>query len=164
MATWRVWFWSIFVVVVMAMIALVCAVWNNLSSEWDIEANAAQFALKHSPLTHIDQHDVFTGAGVQEVFEGTDSFGRKWYAFVYGSPFVVHAVPADSVMSEDQIMKRAISAHIHPNQIHLGYLDATQQTRLHTHAQVVYEVGGTDGTGTLVYLYFDARTGKQLPA
>ncbi|CAM3931693.1 hypothetical protein [Alicyclobacillus pomorum] len=164
MARWRVWFWSIFAVVVMAMIALVCAVWSNLSSEWDIEADAAQFALNKSPLTHIDHHDVFTGADVQEVFEGTDSFGRAWYAFVYGSPFVVHAVPADSVMSKDQITQRAISAHIHPTQIHLGYLDANQQTRLHTNAEVVYEVSGTDETGALVFRYFDARSGKPLSA
>jgi uncharacterized protein YpmB len=161
MATWRIWFWSTFAVLVLGAVALLSAIWNNLSSAWDIEARAAQVALDQSPLDHIQAHDVFTADGVQEVFEGVDAFGRKWYAFVYGSPFVVQAVPDSALTAKDRVLKSAMQQlHIHPREIHLGYLDDNQQARFHTTTDVVYEVVGDTPSGNTEYVYFDARTGK----
>lgn len=160
MAAWRVWFWSIFIVLVIAASALFAGVWNNLSNEWSVETSAAQFALNESPLVHIDAHDVFTAADVQESFFGTDTFGRKWYAFVYGSPFVVHTVPASDVLSKENIVKKVALQHITPREVHLGYLDQQQQERLHTESNIVYEVVGSGPTGGTEYVYIDAKTGK----
>jgi uncharacterized protein YpmB len=160
MAAWRIWFWSIFTILVLGAVALVSALWNNLSSAWNVEASAAQFALDQSPIDRIQAHDVFTADGVQEVFEGVDAFGRKWYAFVYGSPFVVQAVPESDVVPKDRVWKNAMQLHIHPQAIHLGYLDDNQQARFHTNSNVVYEVVGDGPGGTTEYAYFDGRTGK----
>ncbi|GMA48732.1 hypothetical protein GCM10025857_00890 [Alicyclobacillus contaminans] len=162
MSKWRIWFWSVFVVICMVLIALVSAIWNNLSSEWNVEEVAAQAALNQSPIDHILRHDVFTGADVQEVFVGTDAFGRTWDVFVYGSPFQVHAVPASTVLSPDAILKRTAVAALHPTAVHLGYLDAGEQRKLNTSTHVVYEIEHRNSKGLIFYTYVDATSGKLL--
>jgi uncharacterized protein YpmB len=162
MKMWKIWLVSATAVATLGVVALACAVWNNLSSEWNVEATAAQFALDKSPINHIDSHDIFTASGAQEVFGGSDVFGRKWYAFVYGSPFTVKYVASDGILTQEQIISSAMKVHLKPLKEQIGYLDSYAQSTFHTDADVIWEVYAKNASGQSVYVYFDARSGNTL--
>lgn len=161
MKAWKVWTVSGAVVMVGAIAALTAALWENVSSEWMVEQNAAQFALDHSPIDHIKSHSIFTASEAQEVFFGTDVFQRSWYAFVYGSPFTVQAVPVTGIIPEAVVAAKARSQNIQPINISIGYLNAAAQQACHTSSTVVWEVYGKLTSGNTVYLYFDAYSGAR---
>lgn len=162
MSAWKAWMVSVSAAVVIGGGALTVAVWNNLSSEWTVEAAAAQFALDHSPLMNITAHDVFTGSGAQEVFQGTDVFGREWYAFVFGSPFQVEFVQSRGILTKDQMLAAIHKQHMTPLKEQIGYLSPAGQSTFNTQADVIWEVYAKDQTGHPVYTYYDAKSGDQL--
>lgn len=161
MKAWKIWTGAAIVVVLGAVSTVTAVLWNNVSSEWQVEQNAAQFALNHSPINHITEHSVFTASQAQEVFLGTDAFHRLWYAFVYGSPFTVQSVPAANLLTQTAVDKKVESQHIRPIQDTIGYLNPETQAACNTTATIVWEVYGREGAaGKFVYLFVDARTGK----
>ena len=162
MKQWKVWAISLSALMVFAVIALFAAVWNNFTSEWNVESQAAQYALDNSPLNTIEKHDVFTASGAQEVFFGRDVFGRPWYTFVVGSPFTVQSVPAGGLQTSSRIRIIARQHNIHPAAIHLGYLAPSTRTAFHTRTDVAWEVDGTNAAGQRVYTYFNAWTGQEI--
>ncbi|WDL97236.1 hypothetical protein [Alicyclobacillus sp. ALC3] len=152
--------WTAAVAFFLVIVALVVAAWDNVSSEWNVEQAAAQFALNHSPIEKISSHQVFTANQAQEVFYGTDAFGHKWYAFVYGDPFVVHAVPATGLLTKQQADAVASKSGDKPLSTHIGYLDTAAAQTFHTSVGAVWEVYAQLPNGTDVYLYFRANNGK----
>lgn len=162
MRHWKRWFTLIGVVFVMFATTFVWTAWHSLSSEWRTEAGAAQFALNHSPLQQLTGHSVFTGAGVQEVFIGKDSFGRIWYAFVYGSPYIVKSVPATGVWSAARMNQLLSSQHIKPVHLSLGYLDAANRKSFHITTDVIWECYVHLPSGAPAYVYYDAHSGQKL--
>ena len=163
MKSWKIWTGTVAVVFVAAVSALTAAVWNNVSSEWAVEQNAAQFALNHSPINHIAVHSVFTASQAQEVFLGTDSFHRPWYVFVYGSPFSVQSVAAQNLLTKAVVNKKMEEQQIHPIRDSIGFLNPETQAACHTSATVVWEVYGREvKSGKLVYVYVDAHTGSSV--
>jgi uncharacterized protein YpmB len=162
MRMWKVWVSLAALVFTFGLVALSAALWNNLSSEWNVEASAAQFALNRSPLQEIDSHDIFTAAGAQEVFTGADVFGRKWFAFVYGSPFTVKYVPMDGILNKSQMMDILKKDHLNPLKEQVGYLDSNAQATFHTQSDVIWEVYAKTPAGDAVYQYYDARSGTKL--
>lgn len=160
MKAWGLWLISFLLVVVLVVVFTSTSLWNNLKSEWDVERAAAEYALNHSPLNHISSHDVFTANGAEEVFEGKDTFGRSWYAFVYGSPFQVRSVQKTALKPEPQIVARAKRDGLKVISVHLGYLDSGTKGQIGTNASFVWEVYGTTKTGNYEYAYFDAKSGK----
>ncbi|MBX5436830.1 MAG: hypothetical protein IRZ33_06405 [Alicyclobacillaceae bacterium] len=162
MKSWKVWVAVWLVVASVVVCALLLGLWNNLNSEWVAEAQAAQLTLNHSPIDHIERHQVFTAAGVQEVFYGTDAFGRSWYAFVHGDPAVVSYIPADRLKTAAQVEAAAKKLGIRPQSAAIGYLDGNAQSAFHTRANVVWEVAGQAANGQHVYAYFDAVTGVRI--
>lgn len=161
MKPWKVWTLSGVVVAVGTVGALTAALWRNVSSEWVVEQNAAQYALDHSPIDQIKAHSIFTASQAQEVFFGTDVFKRPWYAFVYGSPFIVQSVPVTGIMPETEVVTKARSQNIQPISVSIGYLNAEAQQACHTSSTVVWEVYGKLTSGKTVYLYLDAYTGAR---
>src|SRR5579875_2363353 len=110
--------------VCIALVAALCVgAWNEISSEWQVEQAAAQYALNHSPIDHIQGHDVFTGAGTEEVFYGQDAFGHDWYAFVDGSPFSIQIQSASGILSAAKVQKAALANQVKPISEHIGYLN-----------------------------------------
>lgn len=162
MKLWKLWTSLAAVVLTFGLVALLAALWNNLSSDWNVEASAAQFALDKSPIEHIDAHDIFTAASAQEVFTGTDVFGRHWYAFVFGSPFTVQSVPTAGILDKTQILAIVKKANLQPLKEQIGYLDSNAQSMFHTQADVIWEVYAKTSAGQAVYRYFDARSGNKL--
>lgn len=160
MLRWKRVLWTAAVGLFVVVVALVIAAWNNVSSEWNVEQAAAQFALNHSPLERISSHQVFTANQAQEVFYGTDAFGHKWYAFVYGDPFVVHSVPASGLITEEQANAAASKSGAKPISTHIGYLDRSAAQMFHTSAGPVWEVYAQMPNGKNVYLYFRADNGR----
>ncbi|MCL6453790.1 MAG: hypothetical protein K6T78_09305 [Alicyclobacillus sp.] len=160
--SWKPWLVVGALVVVLAAAATGLALWNNLDSEWQVEAAAAQYALDNSPISKITGHDVFTGADAQEVFYGTDPFGRPWVSFVYGTPFTVHSVPAQGLLTKQRVLELAKARGLKVGAAHLGFLDAAAQQRLGVQTDVVWEVYGQTGPNQTQYVYFDARTGKEV--
>jgi uncharacterized protein YpmB len=159
MKPWRLWVSTGIVIVVLGVITLCIAVWNNVSSEWEVEKVAAQYALNQTPLTHLVGHDVFTGDGVEDVFSGTDAFGHGWYAFVYGSPMQVSTVAADDVLSSQQIKQKVFATfHVQARSLHLGYVQSISNNQLSTPNHVVWEVSGKLGKQT-EYLFVNAQNG-----
>ena len=162
MAKWRIWFWSLFLLFCLGAAALTAAVWNNLNTEWQVVDVTAQAALNDSPINAIDEHSVFTGQGVQEVFRGSDAFGRKWYTFVSADGSDVHYIAADQLVSSLQIMKELQPNHLTGSSLHLGYVDSGSLPRLQTSSHFVWEVYGQNSDGHSEYRYFDALTGRFL--
>ncbi|MCL6547997.1 MAG: hypothetical protein K6T30_03710 [Alicyclobacillus sp.] len=160
MKTWKVWIWVGAAVAGLAVFALLLALWNNLNSEWTVETQAAQLTLDHSPIDRIESHQVFTAAGVEEVFYGTDAFGRPWYAFVHGTPPVVSYLPAAEVETDREVRAKAAQLGIRPLAVTIGYLNGTAQAAFRTQANVVWEVYGKDAEGHRVWAYFDAVSGR----
>lgn len=154
----KLWMGTCLAIIIICLLALVLALWNNVSSEWAQEKLAAQVALNKSPLEHLSGHDVFTGAGVEDVFSGTDVFGHGWYAFVYGSPMQVNAVPAKDVLTSQQVKQKVLAMyHISARSMHLGYITSNQIGSLATSPNVVWEISGKVGDN-IEYLFVDAKT------
>lgn len=161
MKIWKIWAIGIVVVVLAAVVAIGAAVWNNISSEWQAETQTAQFALDNSSLEHIDNHQVFTAAGLQEVYFGTDAFHNKVVAFVYGSPLEVYTVPQTELVTESSIQTEAEKSGVKIKSIALGYLSPDSEQMLGiNNTNVIYEVYGTGPNQHDVYDYFDAMSGK----
>lgn len=160
MQRWKRILWSSVVGLSLVFAALVVTAWNNVSSEWNVEQAAAQFALNHSPVDKIISHQVFTANQAQEVFYGTDAFGHAWYVFVYGNPFVAHAVPAAGLWSAKQADQASRRSGAKPMSTHIGYLDNQAARTFHTQAGAVWEVYAQLPSGSDVYLYFRANNGK----
>lgn len=160
MKAWKVWTTIASVIVLGTAVGITTALWNNISSEWQVESNAAQYALNHSPIDHILTHSVFTGSQAQEVFFGTDAFKRPWYAFVYGSPFTIESVPATGLLTKAAVNKQMTNQKIQPLQDALGYLNPDTQAALNTTSTVVWEVYGRQtSSGKFMYVYVNAQTG-----
>ena len=160
MKTWKIWLTVAVSIIAMAGVAVAASLWNDLSTEWTVEAEAAQFALDHSPLQHITEHGVFTASGVQEVFGGTDAFGRHWLVFVSGPPWNAWFTRADGLTSVDTVAVNVRRMGVVPISIQAGHLQPAAQSAFHTSAEVVYEVYGRNAAGQLLYLYFDAKSGQ----
>jgi uncharacterized protein YpmB len=160
MKTWKVWLTVAVLIIGMAAMAVAASLWNNLSTEWNMEAEAAQFALDHSPLQRITDHGVFTASGVQEVFGGTDAFGRHWIVCVSGPPWKAWFTRADGLTSVDAVATTVRRMGVVPVSIQAGHLEPAAQSAFHTNAQVVYEVYGRNASGQSLYLYFDAKSGQ----
>ena len=156
MNRWKLWSWLAGIIVCMAAVAVAAALWNNVASEWAVEAAAAQFALNRSPIDHIEAHEVSTAAGTQEVFVGTDAFGVQWYVFVFGHPMTVEAVPATRILSRQAILAQLKSGHVHPMSAQVAYLTASNRASFHTQATVMWEVYGRNESGQPEYLYMNA--------
>lgn len=161
MKTLKIWLTVIFISIILVLAALVLALYRNLNSQWQAETTAAQYALNHSPISHIDSYQVFTSDGLEDVFTGTDVFSQKWYTFVAesGSQLNVHTVSATDVISKNKVEAAAAARHIHPVRVILGYV-GTNNTAIHVSQAVVWEVYGTNAAGKHVYEYFDGKTGK----
>jgi uncharacterized protein YpmB len=162
MKHWKVWLIGAVAVVLLGFVALCSAVWNNISSEWTVEAATAQYALDHSPINHIDEHSRFTADGMQEVYLGTDAFGKAYYVFVYDQSNTVRAVPADEVVSKTVIQKRCERLGIQIEHMEIGYIRGKMAANGQGKASVVYEVYGQDKQGSNKYWYFDAKSGNLL--
>jgi uncharacterized protein YpmB len=162
MSTVKIWLTTILLILLLALAALVVGLWNNISSEWQVEETTAQYALNHSPLASITSHRTFTGAGEQEVFYGHDTFNRPWYTFVFGQPLTVQSVPGSDVISEQQVEGLAEKSGIKPIHCELGYVPTNTRATLPAKRHVVWEVYGENRSGHLLYVYYDATTGKQL--
>jgi uncharacterized protein YpmB len=137
-------------------------VWNNISSEWTVEAATAQYALDHSPINHIDGHSRFTADGMQEVFLGTDAFGKAYYVFVYAQSNTIRTVPAAEVVSKAVIQRQCQRLGIQIDSIELGYIRGKMAANGQGKASVVYEVYGQNKQGSNQYWYFDAKSGHLL--
>ncbi|RIV25692.1 hypothetical protein D2Q93_06085 [Alicyclobacillaceae bacterium I2511] len=162
MRHWKRWLTLSGLALVVIATAFIWAVWNSLSSEWRIEASAAQYALNHSPMQQLTSYSVFTGAGAQEVFTGKDGFGRKWVAFVYGPPYAVKSVPSTGMWSATRLTKSLKLQHITPVHLNLGYFNAAARESFHTAADVVWECYVRLPSGLLAYIYYDAYSGQQI--
>jgi uncharacterized protein YpmB len=162
MKNWKLWLVTTFGVVFIAGVAVISALWNNLSTEWSVEASAAQFALNHSALQNIQSHSVFTAAGAQEVFFGTDVFGQKGYAFVQGTPFRVHYQSAQGLQTRATVATLAKTQGFIPVSESIGYIGPQEQSYFQTKSGVIWEVHGRDQQGKWVCIYFNAKTGKEL--
>jgi len=162
MKPWKVWIGVVTVVACLSLIAVVLALWNNLATEWSVERNAAQFALNHSPIDSITAHSIFNGNQTQEVFEGTDALNQKWYVFVYGSPFAVKAVPASGLIPAQRAKQLIHSLDLTNVQATVGYITATNTAIRPQSPNVVWELMGLTGAGSVSYVYIDATTGKIL--
>jgi uncharacterized protein YpmB len=159
MKSWQIWTSVLGCIAILGAGALTVAVWNNISTEWDYEATAAQYALNHTPIDHLTTHDVFTGSGDEEVFSGQDTFGRKWYAFVSKTPFAASSVPAQGILTNQQIRAKVENKfHMKVRSLHLGYLNDATTELFHTKSRIVFEVYGSVGNQN-EYLYLDAYNG-----
>jgi uncharacterized protein YpmB len=160
----RIWVTVILLSLILAAIAMVVALYNNLNSQWQAETAAAQYALNHSPISHIDGHSTFTGDGLQEVFQGTDLFHQKWYAFVWQASETTHnvaVVAATSVVPQSNVTLQARKTGLTPRQVSLGYVNpASDNPALKVSKTVVWEVYGTTSSGKHEYEYFDGTSGK----
>ncbi|GGJ07290.1 hypothetical protein GCM10010885_15530 [Alicyclobacillus cellulosilyticus] len=133
--------------------------WSLLQPEWTAEEQAAQWALNRSPVAHITFHDVFTGDGLQEVFAGTDVFGRPWVVVVRPGDALPAAVPAPRLLTRAQAIQVAQKTGITVQSAHLGYLFPELRRTFHTRAALVWEVLGWY-KGRLTDSYFDAESGR----
>jgi hypothetical protein len=159
MKSWQIWTTVCVCIGILGSGALTAAVWNNISSEWDYEGAAAQYALNHTPIDKLVAHDVFTASGDEEVFSGQDTFGRNWYAFVSGMPFVASSVPAQGILTRQQTEAKVVKKYqMRVRSLHLGYLNDATSSLLHTKSQIVWEVYGSVGNRN-EYLYLDAYSG-----
>lgn len=157
--------WTALCVAVAGAIAVVLfiASWDTTSSEWMAERSAAQFALNHSPIERIQHHDVFTGAGAQEVFYGVDAFGHPWYAFVYGNPLTIRSQSAASLLTASAAAKQAKADGLQqPQSEHIGYWGSQAAQSFHVSRGVVWEVYGLVHGGKRAYVYLSATNGKVL--
>lgn len=158
----KIWLISAIAFVLLVIGFVVVALYRNLNTEWSYQYVAAQNALNQSPITHISAHSTFTDMTSEEVFKGQDIFGRYWYAFVSGPPWVTEAVPANQIVSKAQIESAAKKALSRQISVHLGYLSDSTDLSFKVPNHVVWEVYGTVNNGKHVYLYYDGETGKLL--
>ncbi len=160
MKAWQIWTFTTVLILIAVVSVGWAALWKNLASEWSVEASAAQYALNHSPLQSITKHDVFTGDGAEEVFEGKDAFGRGWYVMVSGTPPQAHSVQVQALKASNVIRAEASHSGLQVISTHLGYLDSQGQSQLGTNASFIWEVYGKTQTGTYQYAYYNAENGK----
>lgn len=159
---WKIWVSSIVAFIVIVAGVVIFALYRNFNSEWSYQHQAAQTALNDSPVNKITGHSVFTDVVSEEVFTGTDTFGRQWYAFVSGPPWTTRAILQQQVVPKAQIQKLAEKQSFRPVTITLGYLTANEQIRFSLTDNVVWEVYGQNDQGNYGYLYFDGRSGKEV--
>ncbi|MCL6515516.1 hypothetical protein [Alicyclobacillus sp.] len=168
MRSWKIILITGGLMVLLGAAALLIALWNNVDTVWQQETAAAQYALDHTPIDRIDGHDRFTANGVQEVFTGTDAFGRRWYVFVTvaadagENAFTAQFVRADGLLGEQDIVQRAAKSHLRAISGHIGYVSPQSDTAFHSDSGVVWEVEALNAQGQRLYLYYDARTGGLL--
>ncbi len=162
MKAWTIWISTILVILIMAAIFIGTSIWNDLAGEWTVEQTAAQYALNHSPLSSITKQNVFTGNGVEDVFQGKDAFGRGWFVVVYGQPYKIRSIQTSAVANSKLITAEAVKDGLNVMGTHFGYLDQTGRSQLGTNVNFVWEVYGKSTTGNYQYAYFDAKTGKLL--
>lgn len=160
MSTWKIWVTSIVMIILIAIVALFSAIWNNISTEWKWESVSAQYALNHSPLEELTRHSVFTASGDEEVFYGYDVFHRPWYVFVRSNPLHVQSVPAEQLLNKKQILKE-FTYHYKMTVMNLSIGDLSSQTAslMNTKAKFVWEAYGKIN-GRFTYLYLNAQTGN----
>ncbi|QSO53484.1 hypothetical protein JZ785_06420 [Alicyclobacillus curvatus] len=162
MKAWTIWLSTLLFLLIIAAIFVGTSLWNNLASEWKVEQTAAQYALNHSPLKSIAEHDVFTGNGVEEVFQGKDAFGRGWFVVVYGKPYSIRSIQTSAVKNSKLIKADAENSGLQVIATHFGYLDQTGRSQVGTNTDFVWEVYGKSKKGNYQYVYFDAKTGRLL--
>jgi uncharacterized protein YpmB len=147
-------------VLVMALAAGAAAVWRDLEAEWTIEAQAAQYALNHTPIQRIQTHAVFTASGVEQVFEGDDAWGKPWLVFVSGPPWSAQAVRADTLLSLRTIESETAKKGYRVEVCTPGWLSDDTRRTLHIQNAVVYELEAMDGKGQRWDVLVDAKTGQ----
>ncbi|MBX6352838.1 MAG: hypothetical protein IRZ10_05830 [Thermoflavifilum sp.] len=162
MKTWQWATTTVLGLLVVAGVAAGTSLWFHLEPEWEVETSAAQFALDHSPLQHIEQHQVFTADGVEQVFAGQDAWGNRWTVFVSGPPWTWHAVKTGDLVSEQTVERQARGHGYEVLSCVPGWLNATLVADLHAQTQVVYEVHALDAKGQTWYALVDAKTGQWL--
>ncbi|MBF8377437.1 hypothetical protein IW967_06055 [Alicyclobacillus mali] len=136
--------------------------WNLLSPYWAAEEKAAAYVLDHTPLDRLKSYSVFTAAGVEDVFQGQDGFGRTWYAFYVPSMGRAFTLPSSAVLSDAAVKRLAAARGLVVQSISLGYVASNPSAPTWAKSgTAVYEVMGRS-QGHLTFLYFDATTGRLL--
>jgi uncharacterized protein YpmB len=159
---WKIWTATVIGFLLIVFGAIGIALYRNLDTEWSYQYTAAQRALNHSPISHISHQSTFTDIVSEEVFQGQDIFGRKWYVFVSGPPWTTNAVQASHVISKTQVDALAKQESIQPINVQLGYLTDQQSLSFIAPHHTVWQIYGRTAGGKDVYLYLDGQTGKQL--
>jgi uncharacterized protein YpmB len=161
MRTWRVWLITIPFICLMVLAAIVVALWNNLSSNWNQETYAAEYVLNHTPLDHLEQYQVFTASGLEDVFSGKDTFNHQWYSFYIPSEKRAYSIPASRLINEKVVESNLAKLNIYTNVCHIGYVTNQASNTLKTANKVVYECQGTT-KGKTTFAYVDAANGQLL--
>jgi hypothetical protein len=134
--------------------------WRDLTTEWTIETEAAQYTLDHSPIQHIDRHTVFTASGVEQVFTGTDALGVPWTVFVAGPPWSATAVKSEDLLRPENVIAQALRQGYHVQQCTPGYLNDAVRQSLHVSSFFVYELRAVDTRDQSWDVLVDAKSGQ----
>lgn len=161
MSAWRIWAVTVPLIVIMIAVGTVLWLWRNLTSNWSAETSAAQYVLDHSPIDHLQNYEVFTASGLQDVFRGSDAFHQEWYAFYVPQANKAYVVSAKGVIPQSKAAAVASQNGITPDSETLGYVTSAASGVLHPKDHVVYEVVGTKDEKSM-FVYIDAVNGKVL--
>ncbi|GMA60902.1 hypothetical protein NZD89_14810 [Alicyclobacillus fastidiosus] len=161
MRTWKIWAITVPIILVMIACAVLAWLWKNVSTNWAPEQQAAQYVLDHTPMSHIDQYEVFTASGLEDVFEGTDTFGHKWYAFYIPAKHTSYSIAANELVPQSTVEQSLLKDNIHTQTCTIGYVTGEASGTLHANADVVYEIRGSS-LGKTTFVYVDATNGHIL--
>lgn len=159
MKIWKLWLAGSCAVVGLAVVAILAAVWNDLSPFWRTQATTAQYALNHTPLDAIASSTTYSGpGGVEQVFVGHDVFGRAGVAIVSVRPLTAVFTPTHALVSHAQVIALAHRYGPDPASATLGYLSPGERRLAHTTATFVWEITYR-ARGQYRYVYLNALTG-----
>lgn len=161
MRNWKAWMITTPFILLMVIASIVVWLWRNLSTNWGPETVAAQYVLNHTPLDHLQSYHVFTASGLQDVFKGTDAFGREWYAFYTAQSPNSYAVPATGIIPVAKVQADVLKLGVQAKTETLGYVLGDASTPFSAKSRVVYEVQGIKNNKS-TFLYLDATTGHVL--
>lgn len=162
MRSWQMWFWGILLFLVFVAGLIFMSLWRDLSTYWNTEQSTAQIALNQTPLSHLTQHDVYSGpGGVEDVFLGRNTFKQLGYAFVRLHPTTVEYIPYQDIIPATEALRFAKRYVNHPLEAVPGTLTPALQARLKTTTPVVWEIT-YQRTKQYGYLYLDASNGQKL--
>lgn len=161
MKTWKIWAVTIPTMILMVALAVCVWLWNNLKSNWKMETVAAHYVLSHSPIQHLQSHEVFTASSLEDVFRGTDAFHREWYGFYLPQKHVSYSVLQSDLLKPKVIESKLLSQHIQPLKLTVGYIPRDTTSPLKSDHSVVYEVRGKIRSN-VTYVYVDATSGNIL--
>ncbi|GEO27102.1 hypothetical protein AAC03nite_28870 [Alicyclobacillus acidoterrestris] len=163
MKTWKIWAITVPIILLMLCCAVIAWLWQNVSTNWAPEEQAAQYVLNHTPIDHIDSYQVFTASGLEDVFLGTDTFGHKWYAFYIPAKHTAYSVGVDQLVSAKKVEQSLLQDNIHTDTYSIGYVtgEASKALSAESSTNVVYEVRGREN-GKAIFVYVDATSGHIL--